>query len=463
MNAELIKKIDDFAADSADAMLRDISRLVAINSVEGEAEENAPFGPGPKKALDEILAIAGENGLETVNCENRIGYACIGGKGENYLATITHVDVVPAGDGWKGSPFEMREREGYIIGRGVLDDKGPSIVCLYALKFLKEAGIELKYPVRALFGANEESGMGDVEYYLANYAAPIFCFSPDADFPLICGEKGIWHGEIISTCAPENIKEIHGGLAVNAVPANCEAVVKFDGELKDTADVTAVRCEEGWKLSSKGIAGHASTPAGTVNAIGLMIDYILDNGIASAEEKKFLEFAASVHHAYDGSCAGIAATDPSGLFEPLTVVSGMIGIRDGRFWQSLDSRYVPSTSGEEIIAKLSEKAGDAAVIVQKSNAVPFCKSPDSPEVCACMDAYRSVTGDLKAEPFTIGGGTYARDFPNAVAFGPCHLDRENPEWAGSIHGAEEATRVSELVESLKVYITSLINLEQLTF
>lgn len=462
MNAELIKKIDAFAADSRDAMLKDIARLVAINSVEGEPEENAPFGSEPKKALDTILAIAEENGLETVNCENKIGYACIGGNGDEYLATITHVDVVPAGEGWKGNPFEMREREGYIIGRGVLDDKGPSIVCLYALKFLKEAGIELKYPVRALFGANEESGMEDVEYYLANYVPPIFCFSPDADFPLICGEKGIWHGGIRSACAPENIREIRGGLAINAVPDRCEALVRFAGELKSAAGVTAEKCGEDWKLSAKGIAGHASTPKGTVNAIGVMIDYILENGIASPAEKEFFELCASVHHAYDGSCAGIAAADPTGLFDPLTVVSGMIGIRNGRFYQSLDSRYVPSTSAEEIISRLQAKAGSAAEIVQDSDSVPFCKSPDSPEVCACMDAYRSVTGDAEAKPFTIGGGTYARDFPNAVAFGPCHLDRENPEWAGSIHGAEEATSIAELLESLKVYITALINLEQLS-
>lgn len=460
MDKKLLESIDSFIEKNSDGIFRDIGRLVTINSVESAPEEGAPFGAGAKKALDLGLQIASELGLGTRNCEDRIGYGYVGEDSEEYLATITHLDIVPAGDGWKADPFVMRERDGYLIGRGVIDDKGPSVICLYALKYLKESGRKLKYPVRALLGTNEETGMGDVEYFLENYKAPLFCFSPDADFPLICGEKGIWGGSMVSVCAPENIVDIHGGFASNAIPGSCEATVKSAADLESTADVTAVKDGGLWHLTSRGIAGHASLPAGTKNAIGVMIDYLLANGVASEAEEKFLRFAVKPHHAYDGSLVGIYAESEG--FTPNTVVCGMISVENGRFKQTIDIRYVPSVNGEWLLNRLKEAAGDAAEITCRRDAVPFYKAPDSPEIKACIDAYNFVTGEGK-QPITIGGGTYARDFPNAVAFGPEHDDRTYPDFVGSMHGAEEAVSKAELLEALRVYILALINLEEIAF
>ncbi|MBQ8075658.1 MAG: Sapep family Mn(2+)-dependent dipeptidase [Oscillospiraceae bacterium] len=460
MKQEVLSTMDAFIKRNEDSIFRHIARLVAINSIEEAPQENAPFGPGPKKALDEALAICSELGLGTRNCENKIGYAYIGGDDDRYLATITHVDVVPAGPGWEADPFVMRDREGYILGRGVIDDKGPSVICMYALKFLKEQGIALRYPIRALFGANEETGMKDVEHYLANYPAPLFCFSPDADFPLICGEKGIWHGRMTALADAENILSMSGGVAPNAVPSFCEATVRAKN-LQSTDDVTAEPCgEDTWHLTARGISGHASLPQGTKNANGVMIAYLLDNGVASEREKPFLEAALLVHQATDGSKIGIDAVSEG--FSPLTVVSGMIGMENGKIWQSLDSRYVPSTSGKEILEKLQAKFSGSAEVICSRDAAPFYKSPECPEIRACMNAYCLVTGE-KAEPFTIGGGTYARDFPNAVGFGPEYEGRKRPAFVGSMHGAEEGASKAELLESLKIYILSLLNLEEVDF
>ena len=153
MDEELRRDLDRYAAEKEEMIFRDLARLVAINSVEGEPAPGAPFGAGPRAALDLGLAIARELGLEAVDCEGRIGYAALG-RGDRYLATITHLDVVPAGDGWQEDPFTLREREGYVIGRGVMDDKGPSVLCLYALNYLRERGVPLRYPIRALLGVN---------------------------------------------------------------------------------------------------------------------------------------------------------------------------------------------------------------------------------------------------------------------------------------------------------------------
>ncbi len=459
MDDILNREIDAFIEAHEEEIFANIARLVAINSVEGEAAPGAPFGEGPARALDEGLRIARELGLKTVNCENYIGYAEIG-EGEDYLATITHLDVVPVGDGWTEDPFTMREREGYIIGRGVMDDKGPSVLCLYALKYLKDRGIPLRYPVRALLGANEETGMGDVDYYLAHFRAPLFCFSPDANFPLCNGEKGIYHGRMIAKVPMEKLVDIKGGFAANAIPDKAEAWVKAE-KAGSAPGVTAEKTEDGlWHLTAVGVGGHASLPEGTVNAIGVLVNYLLEKGLAGEQEAKFLRAVAMLNENSDGSGLGVQADD--GLFKPLTLVGGVIGVEDGRMFQTLDSRYPTNTSGEQIAAKIREKVGDVCEVTVERDAPPFYMSLDKPEIRACIGAYNAVTGE-NAEPYTIGGGTYARDFPNAVSFGPEHPERPQPDFAGPIHGVDEAACKAWLLEALKVYIVALIELEKLSF
>ncbi len=147
MDQALNQKIDAFIAANKEQWLKDIEALVSINSVESTPAEGAPFGRGARAALDKTLELAAGMGFATRNCENYIGYAELpGADTEKYLATICHVDVVPEGNGWTGDPFQMEVRDGWLIGRGVADDKGPMITILYALKFLKEQGYSLKYP-----------------------------------------------------------------------------------------------------------------------------------------------------------------------------------------------------------------------------------------------------------------------------------------------------------------------------
>lgn len=461
MNEQLRRDLDLFVRENETAIFRDIARLVAIDSVEGKPEPGAPFGEGPKAALEKGLEIARELGLEAVNCADKIGYAQLGeGPEDRYLATITHLDVVPTGDGWEHDPFTMREQEGWIIGRGVLDDKGPSVLCLYALKYLKERGVPLKYPVRALLGANEETGMGDVEYYLANYPAPLFCFSPDANFPLCNGEKGIYHGRIVFKLPLNRIREIKGGIVANAIPDKAEAVVEAE-KLENAERVKVQELEPGlWRVSTTGLGGHASMPRGTVNAIGVLVDYLLAEGVGDENERRMLQLLQRLHSAWDGSGLGVQADD--GLFEPLTIIGGVIGTEDGRLFQTLDSRYPTNTSGAKIAAAVQAVAGDLAEVTVDRDAEPFYMSLDNPAVQVCINAYNAVTGE-NAKPYTIGGGTYARDFPNAVSFGPEHPERPVPAFAGPIHGVDEAASKAWLLEALKVYILALIELEKLDF
>ena len=455
--------VDNFVAENAENIARDIKRLVDIPSVEQPAEEGAPFGTGPKQALAEALKIAREMGLETGNAENYMGWAEVKGRGDKTVATITHLDVVPAGNGWDSDPFCMERREGWLIGRGVSDDKGPSVLCLYVAKFLKEQGITPRHNFRVLLGCNEETGMQDVEYYLEHFDAPDFCFSPDAEFPVCNGEKGVYSADLISDVLNGNIVAFEGGVASNAVPDLAHCVIKADAAALPAADrITVSDAGNGLaRIEAKGKAGHAASPAGTINAIGLVVDYLLDNGLCTEKENEYLRLLRKLFAATDGSVIGIASDD--GLFDPLTVIGGTICMEEGRLIQNLTSRYPTSTSGDTITAQLTAAAAGAATVKASRASEPFYISADHPAIQALLGVYNEVTGE-DAKPFTMGGGTYARHFPLAVSFGPeaalGQMPADLPSFVGSIHGPNEAVSLDHLCKALKIYIYSLLALQE---
>ena len=359
MDQALNQKIDAYIAENKEQLLQDIAALVAIDSVEGTPEEGAPFGAGPRAALDKTLELAAGMGFATRNCENYIGYAELAGADpEKYLATICHVDVVPVGNGWTADPFKMRIQDGWLLGRGVSDDKGPMIVTLYALKFLKEQGYQLRYPIRAIVGDNEETHMNDVKYYLENYPAPVFCFTPDAEFPVCNGEKGHFGGKIVSPVCNGVIAEFEGGVANNAVPDRASALVKTDiRKLKNAPNITLEPEGDGVRVRGWGKSGHAAMPEGTVNAIGLVADYLLDNGLCNDAERAYLEALRKLHSSTAGTGLGIDCAD--GPFGPLTIIGGRIYMEDGKLVQTIDSRFPTCTNGE-MLAVLWEDKPDTA-------------------------------------------------------------------------------------------------------
>ncbi len=464
-NPALLQDIDSFIAENRQAFIDDISALVAIDSVQSAPLPDAPFGAGARDALAETLRIADRLGLATHNNENYIGWAEIpGADPEKYLATICHVDVVPAGNGWDADPFTLRVQDGWLLGRGVADDKGPMIACLYALRYLKEKKLPLRYSVRALVGTNEETGMRDVAYYLDKNPAPVFCFTPDADFPVCNGEKGHFGGSLVSPFAVGEgaILSMEGGVANNAVPDRANALVKADfAALKETDGITLEDEGEGLvRVRGWGKAGHAASPAGTMNAIGLVVSYLLANGIGNAAETAYLTALQKLHSCTAGTGLGVACED--GPFGPLTIIGGRIFVEDGHLVQTMDSRFPTTTNGEVMAAAIREAVGDAAVLHASRADEPFYISADSPAILACIDTFNEVTGQ-NATPFTMGGGTYARHFPYAVSFGPEHADTVLPPFGGPMHGANEAAPLDKLLEALKIYILALLRLEEIEF
>lgn len=201
MEQKIIEKVESLR----DSMIEDILKVVRIDSVQSTALPGKPFGEGVAAALDMALTIAKELGFQTRNIDGYMGYAQYG-EGEDYVGVIGHLDVVPVGDGWNQPPFSgYVDENGRIFSRGILDNKGPVMSCLYALYAIKELQIKLSKPVRILFGTNEETGFKDLEYYLTKEKPPIMGWTPDCKYPVVYGERG--RATVMIQTADAHIKE----------------------------------------------------------------------------------------------------------------------------------------------------------------------------------------------------------------------------------------------------------------
>lgn len=456
-----------FVEENWEDIVKDIESLVAIRSVEDldHATDEMPYGPASYEALCKGVEIAERLGLDAHNCDGHIGYADVPGDSERQIAMIAHTDIVPEGSGWTFDPFKLTRKDGYLIGRGVLDDKGPFVLELYCAKFFAEraarTGERLPYTIRCIIGNNEETEMADVEWYLERYPQPEFLFSPDADFPLICGEKGGYSATIRSGKVSDVIVDFCGGTVGNAVAGEATALVRADAAALPAAERITVEAVEGGlaRISAEGIGAHASTPAGSINAIGLLVDYLLENGLFSEGEKSFLEMEKLVFGSTDGSTLDIASSDD--LFDPLTCIGGTIRTVDGVFEQTIDSRYPTSITGDEItrrVGALCEAHG--CTLTVDLDMVPFSTDPNSDGIQALVRTYNEYTG-RNDKPFTIGGGTYARHFKAGGAFGPNDPNFPMPDWIGAEHSADEGFSEEQFKRALEIYIVSVARLAEL--
>ena len=457
--------IKEFVQQNRENLLRDLKRVVDINSIRGEAAENAPYGLGVRKAEDEFLAIAKELGFEsTYDCEGRMGYAHIGPE-DRFIGVIGHADVVPVGEGWFQDPFDMFEKDGYLVGRGTGDDKGPLLAGMYACKYLIENKIPLRYGIRVLIGCDEECGMSDLDYYLANYPEPIFAFTPDAGFPVGHGEKGIFSADLVSAELPDGIIEnLHGGMASNVVPDVSTATLPgacFETLAKAAQNNDAVEVkEENGKVvvTAHGKAAHAGMPFDSINANGVVLQFLLDAGVLSGAEKEAVAFMAKAASSVDGTVYNIQGED--GLFAKNSIISGMIRKEGNCLVMNVNSRYNTSIPAEEIVARVEAAAKEAGFTLRNiENSGPFYMDPQHPAVQLMANIYNEVTGENE-KPFVMSGGTYARKMNNAVSFG-CEMPNEKcPDWVGGAHMTNEALSIDTLMKAFEIYIETLVRLQE---
>lgn len=417
--------------------LKTLSELIKIPSVEGAPECGAPFGRENLRALNYMLSVCSNLGFRTVSGDGYYGYAEIGDSDKPLFGVLTHLDVVPVSEGWSHHPFGGVIDGGYLWGRGALDDKGPAVAAVYACRELLDEGLKPSKRIRFIFGSNEESGWRCIEKYLENEEIPSLAFSPDADFPVIYCEKAVSHVGALFPL-PSGIADFKAGTRVNIVPDLAECVLESDAlsASPEALPEGVTRTENGFKAVGK--AAHGSSPSAGDNAAVKLLKFI-SSFIPSA--KKLYDICAFS----DGYGMGLKASAPD--YGALTVNPGVFRVENGKIAVSFDFRHPASVTTEDIVKRLGELGGAEIYVSGKHR--PLLMPKDHPLVAALTEAYREVTGD-NAEPVSIGGATYARALPAAVAFGPVFPGEES-----NIHQTDERVSLDSFEKTMKIYKAAL--------
>lgn len=414
--------------------LKTLSELIKIPSVQGSPEPGAPFGKQTLAALDLTLSAAEKLGFKSFSGDGYYGYAEVGEADKPLFGILGHLDVVPVGDGWKYPPFGGEIREGYLWGRGALDDKGPVIAAMYALRELLDEGLKPAARIRFIFGLNEESGWKCIEKYLEREEVPATGFSPDGNFPVIYCEKAVSHVGL-SLPKPDGIVSFEAGSRVNIVPDRAQAVVseKFSAVAPPVPEGIE---RTGNAFTACGLSAHGSTPEAGDNAALKLMKYL--SGFMP-EVKKLYELLRFS----DGSGMGLKRSEPD--YGDLSVNTGVVSAKAdcATAELALDFRHPACVTTAKILETLEKLTGGKAEAC--GTHPPLLIPKEHPLVVKLSEAYREVTGE-DAAPVSIGGATFARALPAAVAFGPVFPDDED-----NIHRANERVSLKTFEKLMKIY------------
>lgn len=452
--------VEEFIEGRKDELVRSLQGCIQIPSVYADDQSGYPYGENVHRCLSYMLDLAGAMGFSVCNVDNQVGW-CEYGRGEEMVAVLGHLDVVPEGEGWTVPPYEGRVADGKLYGRGSMDDKGPTMAALYALLALKETGVPLKRRIRLLFGLNEETGSADMKYYLSHGGeVPVMGITPDGEYPVINGEKGLITEGFARTMDQQGeirLVEMQGGTAHNIVPSRAAARLACSREqARQIADMAApqVSCtleESGVLVEALGVSAHGGTPEEGENAIGRLMQF-LNRLHLEGDLKQVVELLAEkIGMEYDGRALGIAMEDA--VSGALTMNLGVVRADAGRIEVELNYRYPVTHTFEECgpaVRAAFEQAGFHQTHMQHKPRIYM--EPDSPLVQKLLKVYQAYTGQ-EAQPKCIGGGTYAKMIPNTLAFGPIFPGDEVRE-----HKPDEFIELERLLDNAKILAAAMYEL-----
>ena len=462
MKNQIDRWIDAHARD----LVRDISRLVAIRSVAGEAKEDMPFGEGPYRVLQEALTICGEYGFATGNYDNCIGTADFGGQ-EPALDILAHLDVVDEGDGWDTDPYTVVEKDGCLYGRGTNDNKGPLAASLLAMRCVRELGLPIRRRCRLIMGTDEESGSGDLPHYYQKEKPAPATFSPDAQFPIYNVEKGGYKPRFTKTWAADTalprLLRFQGGYRINVVPAGAEAVVAglsaeaVEAACRPVAEKLDValevrETEEGVYLSVNGRSTHAAFPESGNNGVTALLEVLCALPLAPCASTETLQqmHALFPHGDFGGNAIGIAQSDEisGALSLSLTLFSMDQTHASGQF----DSRVPICANADNCARVVEQRLGACGFQVEGEMGKAHHTPADSPFIGTLLRCYEEWTGQ-KGACLAMGGGTYVHDIEGGVAFGA-----GMPGFVSFAHSANERADLANLLTAAKIFASVIVEM-----
>lgn len=460
------EKVEAYIDSHIDEMIEDVKTLVRIDSKKGMAVPGKPFGVGPAQVLEAAQNMMEKYEFTTRNYENYVVTGDFNDQ-EKQLDILAHLDVVTVTPDWTVTqPFDPVIVDGKLYGRGTADDKGPAIAALYAMRAIKECGIELKKNVRLILGADEECGSSDLEYYYRIEKEAPMSFTPDAEFPLINIEKGRLAKEFTAKFEKEELEseivEFHGGDKANVVPANAYALIR--GLSKETVEEATAKEMEGVaytvteenglvKLAAKGMAAHASTPEMGKNAVCALLGLLTRLPLAPGKKQAAIAACAKLFPMadYHGAALGIDLEDE--ISGTLSMNLGILNLENDILTGEFDSRIPLCGTDENVTEVIHRQMAEYGLVLEEGKMIGAHHVPaDSPLVKSLLDSFEKYSG-IKGEPMAIGGGTYVHELERGVAFG-CMMEGVD----NHMHGDDEFMEIDVLVMSTKIFADAILKL-----
>lgn len=404
-----------------DRQVEDLQTIIRIPSVSrGDApEDGKPFGKTVHRCLMETLDIARRLGFTKVwDVDGYCGVVEYG-EGEESLAVLAHLDVVPEGEGWSVDPYGATILDGRIYGRGTVDDKGAAISALYALAAVKASGKPMRRRVRIVLGCDEERGSLGVEHYLKVEGEPTMAFTPDAEYPVVNSEMGI-----LQTTYQKKMESgvrIAVGSASNVIPGTATAVLPCEAKPVFVPEGFSVTTE-GNTVTVTGRGGHASMPELAFNALQALLLVLKEQPLSDADQTVLGALSDLWKMDRHGETLGIDVTDESGR---LTFSPDCLTLDETGLTFVTDCRHPFSVTAEKLLGIFDDAYGKLGFVrTDTREAAGHFIPEDSELVSTLMQVYNEIQGGT-AKPLSMGGGTYAREMKNAVAFGIVREGAEN--------------------------------------
>lgn len=350
--------------------------------------------------------------------------------GGRAVLLMHHVDVVPAGPGWTVPAFAGQVRDGYLWGRGALDDKSLGIAQLAAVINLKRRQVVLDRDVVLLAVADEESGGGEGTAWLLAKHPELF-----RGVEGVIGEGGrsqvspkgkvIWWGVEVAQKRPLWLEVSTSGRGGHGSGLNPDSANHqlLQGLARLLAPPPRWRVSPPVRAFCKALAPHQ-------NALWRRIFSNIDAVITEKGPKEFL-------------MPGMA-----NLFidtVQVTVLRGgdRINVIPERAWALLDIRLLPDTDSGAFLAEVKRRLGPGMTVQVLVTSPPAAPSPASGRL------WSSLTSGLGSEgpviPTFIPGFTDSRYFRErgipAYGVSPFKL---GPADSRGIHGPDERIPLTEI-------------------
>jgi predicted dipeptidase len=401
------------------------------------------------------------------------------------LGLVIHGDVQPAdAEGWTFPPFEGRVENGYVLGRGAADDKGPLIQTLLAMKSLAESDLPRTHTIRLLVGSEEESAAGEIAEYLKTHQPPDYSLVLDSEFPVVVGEKA-WDGLGVETsletrtAQPQYVVEsINAGLSPSIVPDRAEVKLRWKAGEPDwtklEAALRAVKMPDGTRIATKSdkdvlqVVAYGKSAHAGVNLTGgrnalVALAKALEGKLPAGGADDLFRFARLAGQDLYGTGLGITDSDPIwGRYAVnVATVKPKSDEEPDRYVLYINLRRIPPRTGpqskahlEAQVAKFNKETGAALALAPTSyfQDEPLGFDPNAKIVKRLMDVYARATGK-REKPAISGGGTYAKRLPHSIAFGMWFPGKPYPG-----HDSDEKISIDDLQRGTRVLIHALVNL-----